>query len=64
MPYIAINDHFDYDDTGVMLKRDLLNKIEKDSLLTFQFWPEDVNFEMEILVNSDYLVFIPHVGGG
>jgi endoglucanase len=57
MPYIAINDHFDYDDTGIMFKRDLLNKIETDSLITFEFWPEDVKIEMGVLAIPNSLKF-------
>jgi endoglucanase len=57
-PYLKMYGHFDYTDTEIILKKDLLNSLKTDSLLTFEFWPRNVKIEMKILVKPSYLLFV------
>ena len=58
-PYLRMGDHFDYDDNGIIFKKDLLNSITKDSIITFEFWPKDVKVGMEAVVKNSELMFTP-----
>ena len=49
-PYLKMHDHFDYDETGIILKKTVLNSLKADSLITLEFWPRDIKIEIKINV--------------
>ena len=49
-PYLRMYHHFDYTDNAIILKKELLNSLKSDSLITFEFWPKDVKVEMKAKV--------------
>ena len=42
--------HFDYDENGIILKKEILNELKSDSIFIFQFWPENVKVEVKAKV--------------
>jgi len=48
--YLRMYDHFDYDSTTLILKKDFLNMIESDTDLTVKLWPEGESLKLKIKV--------------
>ncbi len=57
-PYLSMDTDFDYTDTEIILKKELLQQVKEDSIFTFEFWPEEATFEVEALVQDTYLRFV------
>ncbi|GMK39414.1 hypothetical protein PCCS19_24680 [Paenibacillus sp. CCS19] len=51
---INFNDDFKSDSNNIYLTKDILNKLDDDTLFSFKFWPRDQEVSVDVIVHAEH----------